>query len=279
MNKFFLSIALIIVMLVATLCSIFAQPISGKIILDNSTQPAEYVNVGLIGKGIGTVSDQKGNFTIEIPETYDNDSLYFSRVGYSSFAIKVSDLRNQPNKVIKLQLNRVNLKEVTVIPKEYKKKTLGVTAKSKNVVAGFDNYKLGYELGLLMKVNNPTYIQKVYINFASCTYDSVFLRLNIYKKVGEMDFVNILSEPIYINLPQKDLNQTVTLDLISKYIRVEDDFLITLENVREMGDGKLMFCASLISQATYYRETSQAKWEKIPAPIGISISAEVETEK
>ncbi|HPE40024.1 MAG TPA: carboxypeptidase-like regulatory domain-containing protein [Bacteroidales bacterium] len=279
MNKIFLSITLIIVLLVTMICSIFAEPITGKIIIENSNQPAEYVNVGLMGKGIGTVSDQYGNFSIEIPASYDEELLYFTRVGYANYSIKVSELRNQKNLVIKLQALRVSLNEVSVIPKEYKKRTLGVTTKSKSVSAGFNNYKLGYELGLLMKINKPTYIQKVHVNFAACTYDSIFVRLNIYKKVGDMGFVNILTEPIYINLPKKDLNQTVTIDLVSKYIRVEDDFLITLENVRDMGNGELMFCASLISQATYFRETSQAKWEKMPAPIGISISAEVETEK
>ena len=54
MNKIFLSITLIIVMLVATICSLLAQPITGKIIIENSNQPAEYVNVGIMGKGIGT---------------------------------------------------------------------------------------------------------------------------------------------------------------------------------------------------------------------------------
>jgi hypothetical protein len=54
MNKIFLSITLIIVLLVTMICSIFAEPISGKIIIENSNQSAEYVDVGIMGKGIGT---------------------------------------------------------------------------------------------------------------------------------------------------------------------------------------------------------------------------------
>jgi hypothetical protein len=155
---------------------------------------------------------------------------------------------------------------------------VGVTTKSKSVSAGFNNYHLGYELGLRMNVKKPTYIQKVNINIAFCTYDSIFLRLNIYKVGKEDNFENILLEPIYISLPKSALNNTISIDLSSQYLYVEDDFMVSLEYLRELGEGELMFSASMISQATYFRETSQAEWEKLPAPIGISISAEVETE-
>jgi hypothetical protein len=119
----------------------------------------------------------------------------------------------------------------------------------------------------------------VNINVASCTYDSIFLRLNIYKIKGNDEMENILRDPIYISLPKEALSKTISIDLKSQYLYIEDDVMISIEYVRDLGEGNLYFCASLISQATYFRETSHGKWNKIPAPIGASISVEVETEK
>jgi len=279
MNRTFnLSLLIILFLLLASLSTLFAQTINGKVFVEGIKSPAEYVNIGIMGKQIGTVSDGTGKFSIEIPISNQEDTLYFSRIGLERKGYKISDLLKMKEVKIFLSENKIALNEFKVVPKSFKKKTVGVTTKSKNVSAGFDNYHLGYELGLKMNVRKPTYIQKVNINIASCTYDSIFLRLNIYKVGKEDTFDNILLEPVYIRLPKEALTNTITIDLSSKYLYVEDDFMVTLEYIRDLGEGKLMFCASMISQATYFRETSQGKWNKIPAPIGISINAEVETE-
>lgn len=275
----FLSISILLVLLLAAICCLFAQPISGQIKNSMTQKPIEYVNIGLMGKEIGTVTNLVGSFTLEIPDHYNNDTLYFSSVGYESKGIKVSDYRKNKDKFVFLDEKKYAIEEVSIIPRKFKKKTLGVTTDSKSFLAGFNNNDLGYELGLLMKVKKSTYIQKVKINVGSCTYDSVFLRLNIYKSKGNMQFENILKEPIYIHLAKNELEKPIEIDLRSQYLHVDGDFLVTLEYVKGLGEGQLMFCASLLSQATYYRDISQGKWQKIPASIGISISAEVETEK
>lgn len=279
MNRTFnLSLLIILFLLLASLSTLFAQTITGKVFIDGVKSPAEYVNIGIIGKQIGTVSDGSGKFSIEIPTANREDSLYFSRIGLERKGFKISDLLKMKEVKIFLSENKIALNEFKVVPKTFKKKILGVRTKSKSVGAGFNNYHLGYELGLRMNVRKPTYIQKVNINIAFCTYDSIFLRLNIYKVEKDDNFENILLEPIYISLPKSALNNTISIDLSSQYLYVEDDFIVSLEYVRELGEGELMFSASMISQATYFRETSQGKWNKIPAPIGISINAEVETE-
>jgi hypothetical protein len=279
MNRTFnLSLLIILFLLLASLSTLFAQTITGKVFIDGVKSPAEYVNIGIIGKQIGTVSDGSGKFSIEIPTANREDSLYFSRIGLERKGFKISDLLKMKEVKIFLSENKIALNEFKVVPKTFKKKILGVRTKSKSVGAGFNNYHLGYELGLRMNVRKPTYIQKVNINISFCTYDSIFLRLNIYKVEKDDNFENILLEPIYISLPKSALNNTISIDLSSQYLYVEDDFIVSLEYVRELGEGELMFSASMISQATYFRETSQGKWNKIPAPIGISINAEVETE-
>lgn len=275
----FLSISILIVLLLAAIYSVIAQPVSGITKNDLTNKPVDYVNIGLMGKEIGTVSSADGSFSLDIPSNYNNDTLYFSRVGFDKKGIKVSDLRSEKCNSIFLVEKRYAIDEVSIVPKKFKKKTLGVTTDFKGVVAGFNNYHLGYELGLLMKVKKSTYIHQVKINFASSTYDTVFLRLNIYKTTGELSFENILKEPIYIKVAKSDIEKPIIIDLKNQYLHVTGDFLVTLEYVKDLGEGQLMFCASLISQPTYYRDISQGAWRKLPAPIGISMSVDVETEK
>ena len=75
----------------------------------------------------------------------------------------------------------------------------------------------------------------------------------------------------------RDLVQNViSIDLESKDIIVDGDFLITLEHIQEPGKGYLYFCTGT-GPLTYFRKTSQGYWET--EPIGVSISAVVDVEK
>ena len=43
---------------------LFGQQISGTVFEMDSNLPIEYVNIGIVGKNIGTVSDQNGKYTL-----------------------------------------------------------------------------------------------------------------------------------------------------------------------------------------------------------------------
>jgi len=76
-------------------------------------------------------------------------------------------------------------------------------------------------------------------------------------------------------MPKESVKKGISIDLQSKNIVVEGDFLITLEHVRNLGNGYLYFCAGLTNK-TYYRKTSQGKWETVPIGISVSVIADVE---
>jgi len=153
---------------------------------------------------------------------------------------------------------------------------LGVSTKRKFVQAGFSENNLGYEIGVLMKVRKSAIIERVIINVARCCYDTLFYRVNIYRRDGKRMFENILEEPIYIELPKDMVAEEVVIDLERYNLVVQGDFLVSLEHVKDLGPGVLYFCASMGSRS-YYRKTSQGKWES--APVGISISVEAKVEK
>lgn len=256
--------------------TVFGQNITGKIYNSVNKQPVEYVNIGIVGKNVGTVTDAKGQFSFYVDPKYDKDTILFSVVGYKPLITTVYKLRKQIENNILLDEAIYKLSEVIIKPKIFKQRTLGVTTKYKKLAAGFKDNLLGYECGILMRVKKTAFIKKVKINISYCSYDTIFYRLNIYKVQGKMNFKNILQEPIYIKMPKKSLKDEIQIDLQSRNIVVDGDFLITLEHIKDLGPGYLHFCAG-ITDKTYYRKTSQGKWETVP--IGISVSAIADVEK
>jgi len=255
--------------------SIYGQSISGIVLNKKNKSAIEYVNIGIPGKEIGTVSDINGKYNLTIGPQYNHDTLLFSCVGYEPFSIKISDLRNSQNKHITLQERIYELNSVTIIPKNYKQQTLGVTAYSKKFSAGFKDNLLGYECGVLMKVKKTAFIKGININISNCTYDTICYRLNIYKVLGKMNFENILNTPIYLYLSKAEVKDEIHIDLQSRNIIVDGDFLVTLEHIKDLGKGYLYFCVGLMDK-TYYRKTSQGEWKTIPIGVSISVDAEVE---
>jgi hypothetical protein len=254
----------------------FAQNYSGKISDKKNNLPIAYVNFGIPGKNVGTVSDEQGKFNITLDNQYNNDTLLFSCIGYNSYYTTVKEFKENTAKVVFLTEKISQLKEVVVRPKIFREKTLGVTTRTKMAQAGFAKNKLGYELGILMNVKKTAELEKVNINIAQCTYDTIFYRLNIYRINQKKEFENILTHPIFIKLSKEQVSDKISVDLTSENIVVSGDFLITLEHIKNLGEGNLYFCSSLLDK-TYYRETSQGIWQN--APIGISISVDAKVEK
>ncbi len=265
----------IFILFILTSSSLFGQTYTGKVIESKNKLPIEFVNIGIVGKNIGTTSDMGGHYKIVIDSLFDNDSLLFSCIGYLPYKIKVVNYKKLDNWNIQLQKKIYDLDEVVINPKKFKQQILGIKSKSKRMQAGFKDNKLGYELGLLLKVKKSAFLEKVDISIAVCTYDSIFYRLNIYRVRDKMEFENILQKPIYISLPKEKVKELISINLKPYNIVVEGDFLITLEHVKDLGPGNLFFSIGM-SKKTYYRKTSQGVWDKVPIGIGISVTAQVE---
>lgn len=267
-------ISIFILTLTSSLFAI-AQNISGTVVNKATGKSIEYVNIGILGKSVGTVGNEQGEFSLKIDSAYKDETLRFSCIGYSPVSIKISEFTSD-NKKIEMQESAVNLNEVVVKPKIFIEKTLGIKTTGKGATLGFSENKLGYEMGVMMKNKKSAYLKSVNINIASCTYDTIFYRLNIYKVVGDDEFENILKEPIYIKIAKEQIKETISIDIKSKNIVTVGNFLVSLEHVKDLGKGGLMLCCAL-TKRTYFRETSQGKWSSEGiAGASISVIADVE---
>lgn len=248
------------------------QTYDGQIYNQETNSPIPYVNIGVLLKNNGTTSDQHGNFKLDINSQYYKDTIVFSSIGFKTYKICCEDFINLPNKLIKLKEESYKLEEVLIKPKNYKKKRYGHEYKSRAFVGGFKNNNLGYECGSLLKINKQSKLNSINFTIASCTYDTIFYRVNIYKKINDK-FINILTKPIYVEFSKKEIKENLKIDISNLNIFVDIDCLITLEHVKDLGDGHLWFCARY-PRKTYYRKTSQGIWKT--APVGISLFVEAD---
>ena len=88
--------------------------ITGSVIEEISHMPLPYINIGINGKPIGTVSDSTGNYSLTIFIENLKDSLQLSSVGYAVKRILIADLIRQNNVPIELKRKPMTLAEVVV---------------------------------------------------------------------------------------------------------------------------------------------------------------------
>ena len=256
-----------------------AQVVSGNTIEADTKMPLTFVNVGILNGTIGTVSDEEGRFSLDLSGVNSTDTLRFSAIGYETKDVIVREVQGQVGLNISMTKTSYVLQEVRVVPKDYKVKKVGNHMTSEAMSAGFKDNLLGYEVGTRMKIKNrPAILENVTIHFARCEYDSIFYRLNIYEMDGKLPGKNVLTEPIYLSYSKAEALAGLEIDMTPYSIWVEDDFLVSLELVKDHGPGGLFFCCGFFASKALYRETSQAKWQKIPMGVGISIGALIRQE-
>lgn len=256
------------------------QIIEGRVVDDETKEKLSYVNVGIQGKNLGTVTDTTGYFKLLIKEP-SYDTLMFSLIGYESYAMAIHDLMNTKSVNIRLRQKAYQLKEVVVSSKKYKYEVLGNQDKSKHRKLGIGQDQLGSELGTVIKVKNiPAYLESAKFYIVKNDYGKIRLRLNIYALKNDNPSESILNKPIYV---ETDLKSGLwSIDLAEFNLVVNDDFFISLEHIQDMGYQGLYFSFGFDNSASFVKAASQADWKKINyngKSIGAGFSVIVSYEK
>lgn len=96
-----------------------------RTVLSESTgEPVIYAGIGVINRNLGTVSDTLGNFSLQIPVEFINDSIRISSIGYVAKTFAVKDIKNMPDTIF-LADDVMMLNEVVVKPQRIKHKIAG----------------------------------------------------------------------------------------------------------------------------------------------------------
>jgi len=255
-----------------------AQVFDGLIKDAKTDEPLPYVNVGVIGKSVGTVTGTNGRYQLKLAG-HDADSLKISMIGYNALTYRVSDFLKNANshKILLLQPSVTTLKEVKVRNHKWREVVLGNTTQSKSSNAGFENNRLGYEMGTIIKIKRaPTWLKQFNTAIASEVTDSVKLRLNFYSVKDGMPDQLLQNENIFVTV--KKGQEQLHVDLRPYNIYVDDKFFVSLEWIENAKGSGVMFSAGISilgGGGIISRETSQAKWEKVDMfHIGFNVLAE-----
>lgn len=243
--------------------SAYCQSNLNGIIKDSSdNSPLPYVNIGIRNKDVGTVSDNAGKFSLSLSEGYEQDSIIISSIGYQSQAFKISELiaHLSENNEISLEPTTILLPEIILTNKSKKNSILGNNTQTKTVKIGFTSNLLGNEIGVRLKIKKPTTLIEFNTFIVENEYDQLKFRLNVYNmKDGKPDQI-LLNKSILIDTNIKE--GLLSVDLLPYNIVVEEDIVVCLEWIEDLGDKGLYFSGKLLGAPMYYRKVSQGIWEK-----------------
>lgn len=94
--------------------------IKGRIVNSENNEPVNAAGLFIRQSGLGTVSNEVGQFTFHIPAAYSNDTVYISALGYKNYYIILAKTRNPDNLDVKLKPMPHELDEVIVKTKNRK---------------------------------------------------------------------------------------------------------------------------------------------------------------
>ena len=255
------------------------KEISGKVTDAETGKTLPYVNIGILNRERGTVTDIEGRFVLEFPEEFGKDTLRISSIGYQTIDLLIRNLRDQPSVSVALKEDIGELDEIVISAKGLKKKTLGNETQSRFMSTGFSYDQLGAEMGIKIKIRNqPTYVEafNFFVSHNRLSASSVF-RVNFYSVENGKPGKNLLKNNILVRIDPKETGP-ITVDLQNQNIVLTDDVIVTLEWVDSEGLNNkgeaIFFSLALLNSGTIYKKSSQSPFKKYSnLGVGFNINA------
>lgn len=235
--------------------------ITGVVIDQESTHPIPWVGVGIVGEGVGTVSDENGRFSLSISSTYQGHKLTFSHINYQPAQVGLS-AQSQQLKVLLKPVAPRPLPEIELYPS--KTVVLGQEPKGKSLRAFFEPGALGCEAGTLVRNDGTSRLNVLSMNILENRMGDLTFRLNFYAADKDEPGKKLRGDTVFL-IP-KDYSGILTLDLQGLGLVIEGNFvasieLLKMENVDPAET--LYFSAYAGARARVYRKlASMAHWSQ-----------------
>ena len=242
--------------------------IQGYIYDAKTKKPIEFANVGIVSKGIGTISRTSGfyGFTFSTSDAELSERLQISILGYEKFNMPLGQyiqLYGEEKAQIYLQPAPMELEEVNITNEERKYETIGFENLDNRTIGYWKDKKgLGGEIGTRIRIKKErTKLLNLYFKISENYSDSLRVRVNIYDYKNKYPGKNILAKPIYYTI-SKDYGID-TINLKPYNIIVDEDVVVSLELIEIYGDriGLALF-GSFDQGTAYLRLVSQDNFDR-----------------
>lgn len=260
----------------------YSQIISGEI-FNQDKKPISGARIGVENTDFGDLSDENGNFQIDLTNFDKNSSLKIYVSEFQPYNIKISDFLNSDRKII-LTEKVINIEPININPKKYKFKNFG-TSNSKTNYCGYDSEnkdRLFREYAIKVENKKHLKIKRINVNIVDDSFiNSATLIFDIQGSKNSFpdDQKSLTNETLKLTFSKNDIkNKMISLDVSEQNIWTNEDFFV-LVRVDENLKGRLYFGGNIFafSKDTYYRNYF-GKWNKFSTGEP-SINVDVQIEK
>ena len=256
-------------LLAGTTC---AQALKGSVLDGKTGLALPFVNIGVVGKGLGTVTDEQGQFQLVVPSTLVADTVRISYLGYQPLKLTVRQLSAQP--AVRLSPAALALGEVQVqAGKLFKRtRTLGFTGNSETSTLSMNSKDLGAEIGTVIYLKHkPMKVLTASFNVAYNRVGKFTFRVNFYRLGADGKPTNdkLLRREVVVTTEAP--KGPITIDLAADKLILDEDFFLAIEWVGGATAPALQrgfaFSAGVgyANNDIYYRAVSQDVWQRLSA--------------
>ena len=246
-----------------------AQPISGHITNAKTHEALPFVNIGVVGKALGTVANEEGAYQLPFSDALANEMVRISSLGYAPYTLTLRQLAAQPD--VALVPEAVALAEVQVKGKATFRRahTLGNTGNSEMATNTLTNTSLGGQVGTVIKLSRrPTRVLNAVFNIARSSPGQVTFRVNLYRldPNGLPTETKLLTRDVIVTAPI--VRGPIRVDLSADQLVVNEDFFLAIEMIKWVdaaaSGAEFAFSAALgyTHNEIYFRSVSQSPWKR-----------------
>jgi hypothetical protein len=219
------------------------QLITGKVLNSSTGDPLVYASIGVKETARGTITNEQGDFSLDIKDLPANSDIRFSMIGFKPQTISLGELRKDEN-IIRLEDQTYNLSEIIVKPSGRLRK-VGIIGFSKLGYCGWTgtDYGPGHEIGTKIELGDtPVKLKSFNLRVKDQSFDSVIFRLRIRKIVDSLPGPELLKNDILFHISEK--SGWVNIDLSKFDLVFNGDIAITIEWIKIMGMNKPLLVVS-----------------------------------
>ena len=145
----------------------------------------------------------------------------------------------------------VPLSTVRVTARHLQRRVVGNSSDSRNTFFWPDYNTPGNQVGQRLALSRPGWLETVSFHVAACSYDSLFLRVQVYSVAQDFPAAPLLPQAVAVRLARADLANRVVLDLRLYHVWLPGDAIVALEVLRAQGPGTLAFSAGMAPGPSY----------------------------